>query len=428
MRRWQWVLAQLSRRLWLRSALFSLLGALTALVAIVLRPFIPPRLAGVIGADAVDNILGIMASSMLAVTTFSLGAMVSAYAAAASGVTPRATELLLQDTKAQNALSTFIGAFLFSIVGLVALSTGVYGDAGRVVLFAATITVICLVVVTLLSWIEYLSRLGRLGETARRIEEATSKALTGRRENPHMGGFAPGEPMGPEAQPIAAARTGYLQYIDIGALDDLAAEIEGHIAVSVLPGAFVAEGGVVARCDRPLDEAQLERARSTFIVEDMRSFDHDPRFGLSVLAEIASRALSPAVNDPGTAIDVIGRAVRVLSLWAAPGEPTEPRYRNVSLPALGEDDLLADVFGPIARDGAGIVQVGIRLQKGLALLAQAGDGRLAKAALAQAELAAARALAMLDFEPDRVEIQRQLAAMRDAASRGMQRMSGPAAG
>jgi hypothetical protein len=35
---------------------------------------------------------------------------------------------------------------------------------------------------------------------------------------------------------------------------------------------------------------------------------------------------------------------------------------------------------------------------------------------------------MLDFEPDRVEIQRQLAAMRDAASRGMQRMSGPAAG
>jgi uncharacterized membrane protein len=428
MTRWQWVLAQLSRRLWLRSALFSLLGALTALVAIVLRPFIPPRLAGVIGADAVDNILGIMASSMLAVTTFSLGAMVSAYAAAASGVTPRATELLLQDTKAQNALSTFIGAFLFSIVGLVALSTGVYGDAGRVVLFAATIAVICLVVVTLLRWIEYLSRLGRLGETARRIEEATSRALIGRRENPHMGGLAPGEPMEPEALPIAAAQTGYLQYIDIGALDDLAAEIEGHIAVSVLPGAFVAEGGVVARCDPPLDEAQLERARSAFIVEDMRSFDHDPRFGLSVLAEIASRALSPAVNDPGTAIDVIGRAVRVLSLWAAPGEPMEPRYRNVSLPALGEDDLLADVFGPIARDGASIVQVGIRLQKGLALLAQAGDGRLGKAALAQAELAAARALATLDFEPDRVEIQRQLAAVRDAASRGMQRMSGPAAG
>ena len=38
-----------------------------------------------------------------------------------------------------------------------------------------------------------------------------------------------------------------------------------------------------------------------------------PVFGLCVLAENASRALSPAVNDPGTAIDVIGRGVRLLA-------------------------------------------------------------------------------------------------------------------
>jgi uncharacterized membrane protein len=34
------------------------------------------------------------------------------------------------------------------------------------------------------------------------------------------------------------------------------------------------------------------------------------------MAEIACRALSPAVNDPGTAIDVIGRGVRILSTYA----------------------------------------------------------------------------------------------------------------
>jgi uncharacterized membrane protein len=48
----------------------------------------------------------------------------------------------------------------------------------------------------------------------------------------------------------------------------------------------------------------------------MRSFAQDPRFCLSVMAEIACRALSPAVNDPGTAIDVIGRGVRILSAYA----------------------------------------------------------------------------------------------------------------
>lgn len=43
-----------------------------------------------------------------------------------------------------------------------------------------------------------------------------------------------------------------------------------------------------------------------------RSFHMDPRFGLTTLAEIASRALSPGINDPGTAIDVIKRLIRIL--------------------------------------------------------------------------------------------------------------------
>jgi uncharacterized membrane protein len=48
----------------------------------------------------------------------------------------------------------------------------------------------------------------------------------------------------------------------------------------------------------------------------MRYFDEDPRFGLITLSEIASRALSPAVNDPGTAIQIISSYVRLFSLWA----------------------------------------------------------------------------------------------------------------
>src|SRR3546814_6046328 len=57
-----------------------------------------------------------------------------------------------------------------------------------------------------------------------------------------------------------------------------------------------------------------------------RTFEHDPRFGLSVLSEIASRALSSAVNDSGTAIDVLGRGVRSLACWGTfePHEAATP--------------------------------------------------------------------------------------------------------
>jgi uncharacterized membrane protein len=400
MSRFHWIWAQLTRRLWFRAALFSLGGVATALLAILLRPLIPPDLGARIGAEAVDTILHIMASSMLAVTTFSLGAMVSAYAAAASGVSPRATTLLLEDTKAQNALSAFLGAFLFSIVGVIALSTGLYGQQGRVVLFVVTLAVIAFVVVTLLRWIDYLSRLGRTGETIARVEEAALQALRDRAERPHLGGTAPAAAMQLE-HPVAAAEIGYLCHIDMRALEALAATLKTRLHVTCLPGAFVTPSSVLMRAERRLSDDQLAQARTAFAIREARSFDFDPRFGLSVMSEIGSRALSPAVNDPGTAIDVIGRGVRILSAWSARRGQAEPEFAHVAAPALSTRDLFEDFFAPLARDGATAPQVMVRILKGLSALAACGDAEMAAEARRQARLVRDRAMAALDFPADR---------------------------
>jgi uncharacterized membrane protein len=186
--KWTWLAAQFSRTLWVRASLFCVLAVVTALVGMGLDPFIPGDLSGVIGADAVDHILDILASSMLAVTTFSLTVMVSAYAVATSNVTPRAIRLLMQDTTTQNVLSTFLGSFLFSLVGIIALSAGAYGESGRVVLFVVTLGVIGLVVVTMLRWISHLSHFGRVADTTDRVEAATQRALQDRVARPFLGG------------------------------------------------------------------------------------------------------------------------------------------------------------------------------------------------------------------------------------------------
>lgn len=73
---------------------------------------IPESVSVKVGAEAVDNILNILASSMLAVTTFSLSIMVTAYGSATTNVTPRATRLVVEDVTTQNVLATFIGSFL----------------------------------------------------------------------------------------------------------------------------------------------------------------------------------------------------------------------------------------------------------------------------------------------------------------------------
>ena len=42
-------------------------------------------------------------------------------------MTPRATRLVVEDVTTQNVLATFIGSFLFSLVGIIALNMGAYG-------------------------------------------------------------------------------------------------------------------------------------------------------------------------------------------------------------------------------------------------------------------------------------------------------------
>src|SRR5690606_33666522 len=108
-----WRLRLLFRKLWVRASLISLLAVAAALLSFVISPYLPQDLSTDIGAESVDKILSIIASSMLAVTTFSLSTMVTAYGAATGNVTPRATRLIMEDSTTQNVLAAFVGSFLY---------------------------------------------------------------------------------------------------------------------------------------------------------------------------------------------------------------------------------------------------------------------------------------------------------------------------
>ncbi|WP_280940215.1 DUF2254 family protein [Methylobacterium sp. 10] len=178
-----------TRSPWLRVAAFYGAGVAAALATALGAPLIPIEIARSIGADAVDQILSVLATSMLPVATCSLSIMVQAYGGATSNVTPRAVTLLMEDTRTQNAVASFIGAFVYSVVGLIALKTHLYGDQGRVILFGFTLVVFASAVLTLVRWIDTLAHLGRVGETVDAIEEAACASIRGRAEAPYLGGL-----------------------------------------------------------------------------------------------------------------------------------------------------------------------------------------------------------------------------------------------
>lgn len=401
MSKWPWLMGRLVKRLWFRPAVFALIGLFTALFSIFFSPAVPIDLGRRIGAPAVDNILNILASSMLAVTTFSLSTMVTAYGAATTNVTPRATTLVVEDTTTQNVLATSIGTFLFSLVGIVALSAGAYGEEGRAILFIVTMTVIGIIILTMLRWIDHLSRLGRVGDTIDRVEKATLEALKARVKEPYLGGV--GAPTTPDDSCLMHIdEIGYLQHIDMGAIQSAAEAADVRVTVLRLPGSYIVPTEPVLGLSRQLDDKELKPFAAAFTVGTHRSFDQDPRFGLAVLSEIASRALSPAVNDPGTAIDVLGRSVRLFATFTIGEKPTV-RCPLVRMPALSTRDLFEDFFVPIARDGAGLVEVQVRLQKTLKMLHDLVPEFQVEAAR-QSRQALERAEAVLTIEDDRKKL------------------------
>lgn len=408
--RFDWLWQRLQRRLWYRTTLISLLGVCAALIGPAIDQHVPDGLARQLGADAVEDILPMLASSMLTVAVFSLSTVVAAFSAATTNASPRATRLLQEDPVTHNALATFIGTFLYSLVGIVALRAGVYGQTGRVVLFFVTLLVLALIVGTLLRWTDYVSRLGRVADTTERVEKATAAALEQWRQRPNLGGL-PLDTIDADAEALETNQIGYVQNVDTESLHRCAEKHDLHVYVGATAGTYVDASRALAHVSgAKADDPEVQRhLREAFGISALRSYDQDPRFGFVVLAEVASRALSPAINDPGTAIDVLGRIGRLLGDDArAPSPaPAEP-YARVHVPPLRIDDLFDDAFTPIARDGAGLVEVAVRLQKTLRGLAQT-DPSLAEAATRHAEQAWERSARALEAPVDQQRV-------RDAAA------------
>jgi uncharacterized membrane protein len=361
----QFQLRQLVQRMWFLPAAFSVLAIVTILIAYSLAGFLPEELPFTMPENAVQSILEILATSLLTVAVFALSTVVSALAAASSSTTPRAVPLIAGDLQAQTSISVFIGAFLFSIVGIIGLSAGFYSEAGRLFLFGVTLLVVVLVVTALIRWIGQISAIGRVGNTIHAVEKATRTALEVMAEKPLLGcRELEGEPRG---EPVCAPRPGYVQHCDTDELQALAEKHELVLTVMSRPGAHATPVRPLLLVEGEIGPELKAALVDCFVVGDKRTYESDPRFGFIVLGEIGDRALSAGINDPGTAIDVIDTVTRLLLDWQ--DEERGGDLDRIFMAPLAPRDVLEDIYRPIARDGAALIEVMIRLQKSLETLA-----------------------------------------------------------
>lgn len=386
--------------LWFLPAAFSVLAILTVVAAIFSARILPDDLPFTIDREGIQSILTILGSSMLTVAVFSLSTLVGAVSRASGNTTPRAVTLIVEDRTAQTSISIFIGAFLFSVVAIVGLSAGIYSDAGRLLLFGVSILVILAVVVALIRWIGRISAIGRTTETVHLVEKAARQTLQAFAELPNLGcRCREGEPGA--GMSIAARDTGFVQHIDTEKLNRLAKEHDGTVDVVAMPGDWIAAGAPLVVVSKHLDDEAADAFGKAYTIGRDRTFDLDPRYGMVVLGEIASKALSPGINDAGTAIEAISAQTRVLLAGRAAldGQEGDAPNDRVTVPGLDIDGLVSDAFRAVGRDAAGMVEVVLFIITCLKELAREPAYR--EAAHAMIEELVARADETLSFAADR---------------------------
>jgi uncharacterized membrane protein len=156
---------------------------------------------------------------------------------------------------------------------------------------------------------------------------------------------------GTDGYPVRINSSGYIQYIDPDIIITLASENDLVIRLLHKPGHFVWPGAVVALAwpaDR-VNEHLERRIRQTFEIGNGRTPVQDVKYAVNQLTEMAVRAMSPAINDPFTAMTCLDHMGDGLLKFARQGiKPSrfydlKGRLRLVLEPVTF-DDLLSAAF------------------------------------------------------------------------------------
>ncbi|MFF0739972.1 DUF2254 domain-containing protein [Streptomyces sp. NPDC004111] len=328
--------------------------------------------------DELGELIGIAEDAKTIITTVSsammtfIGVVFSislvAVQMASGQLTPRVVRIFVRSRITKLTFSVFLATFVMSLLVL----AGYEGETDPrlvssvpLVQSALTMAMVALSLVLFIAYVNSTLRLMRVGYVLDRISREAVAVLRKQER-----GWEEGASLGAETARISyEGRAGVLRDVHIARLVRVAAR--RGVVLRLIPriGDFVVPGTpVIAVHGGPAPAAKALRHSVSVGVE--RTFHQDLGFGLRQLSDIALRALSPAVNDPTTAVQAIDRIVQFLSvavalpLGALHHREKDGTVRFVqSVPAWG--DLVDLGFSEIRTVLHGNPQVSRRLMAGL---------------------------------------------------------------
>jgi len=306
---------RLSGAMWLPVLAANVVAIALAIVLPVVDEHIGDQRTLPITTSAAQTIFGALAGGMITFTGIVFSAVFVAAQIQTSSYSPRLAARIRRDPVVIAGLAFPTASASYALVALAAIGrqTNRSGD------FVPAITVLfglVLAGVTLGAFVALVQRAfesTQIGGILRTLMRRAYRVIDDvhPRDAPSEDAVAP--PTDPRPREIThAGAPAVIAAIDRAALLRVAEQTGGFVDVVPVVGEYLAAGRVVLRISGAREDAEPRLVRRVFVLARQRTVDQDPAFALRMLVDIAIRALSPAVNDPTTAVQVLDRVETLL--------------------------------------------------------------------------------------------------------------------
>lgn len=346
-------------------------------------------------ADSARSLLSTIASAMVSVTGLVFSITMVVLQLASSQFTPRLLGGFLASRVTQVTLGVFTASFVFAFMVLRDVRGGKSPFVPELSVTVAFGLVLASVAM-FFAFIHHITTSIQVGQVIDRIAAATLTGLRSGTDDEWVGGT--GDPPswsqrpGPSVVVTTAERHGVVQRVRYTHLVEHAQQAGVVVELLTRLGEVRHTGQELAVVHgAPAGDPVVDRVREGFGLGKDRTLQQDPEFGVRQLVDIAERALSPGINDPTTAVQVLDELHRILRVVASRPDPSPylvdsaGRVRVVDRPTTFSH-LLDLALDEVAHYGADTLQVPVRIE---ALLADVeGMARPEHAAVVAAKRAA----------------------------------------
>ena len=325
-------------------------------------------------------ILGGIAASIMTVVSIVFAILLMTLTLASMQFSPRIIVSFARDRVTQWTLGIFLGTFSYCMAALPAARSMPHPFAPvATVLGAMLLALAC--VGWLLFFIHHISQAISVNHIVDRIASETEAIIDEMMPYPRRHTrIADTEPIDATTWEcrVLSHVSGYIRFIDTQRLVNLAKSYRVKVHVLRRVGQFVPAGIpllMVYKGER-LSPEGIADLHSVFDFGPSRTLQQDVEFGVLQIVDIALKAISPAVNDPSTAISCVDQLSRILIRFASrePLEPTlydPPGVARVSILWPDFERLLDSAFEQIRMYSKADVAVSLRMLRALSDIASA---------------------------------------------------------